>query len=180
MGVKPNVVVVVVVIVVGTVTTAASCASRQHIDVPQYLRANPAKAAQPPYAVKLTDNDRTWNVWLPPVSGGYEVRIPIGRGDPLPGGSDKKGPSIVSQDSTEFRAAMARVNALFQRKSYDLALLEVTKLRSDFPDDAKLLAMQGTLHWKLGDKQKAQEAWEKAMELDPGNNAVLEMLEGLK
>ncbi len=154
------------------------CAKRSRLDVPDQLRGK-ASYAQPPYAVRLTDNDRTWNVWLPPVSGGYEVRIPIGKGDAL-AGAEAKRPGILSQDSTEFRAAMARVTGLFQRKSYELALLELSKLREDFPDDPKLLSMQGTLYLNMGEKQKALEAWERVLELDPANTAVLEKLESIK
>jgi len=156
----------------------SACAVKKKVDLPDYLRGT-ASQAQPPYAVRLTESDRTWNVWLPPVSGGYEVRIPIGKGDALAGAEAKKH-AILTQDSPEFRAAMARIHGMFQRKSYDLAMLEITKLRVDFPDDGKLLAMQGTLYWKLGEKEKAQQTWERSMELDPANNSVLEMLEGIK
>jgi tetratricopeptide (TPR) repeat protein len=160
------------------VWATSSCAAKKRIDVPDHLRST-GNHVQPPYAVRLVDNERTWNVWLPPVSGGYEVRIPIGKGDAI-AGAEAKGPAILTQDSTEFRAAMARVTGLFQRKSYDLALLELSRLRADFPDDAKLLAMEGTLHMKMGDKKRAQASWERALEIDPANDTVLNMLEELK
>ncbi len=156
----------------------AACASQRHIDVPAHLRADDSPQKAPSnYVVKLTENGREWNVWLPPVSGGYEVRIPLAAGEALPqAGLAKK----MDEDSPEFRAALVRVNSFFARKSYDLALIELAKLRQLAPQNAKLLAMQGTLEWKLGNKDKAQAAWEKAMELDPENDTILQMLEGLK
>jgi tetratricopeptide (TPR) repeat protein len=153
----------------------AACAARRKIEVPKHLRAKPVNM-EAAYVVKLQDGDKTWSVALPPVSGGYEVRIPIGKGDALlPPGSKR----VLLKDSADYKAALARVQALFQRKSYDLALLELAKLNEAFPDDAKLVAMEGTIYFKMGDKDKAQKAWERAAELDPENGTVLDMLQGL-
>jgi hypothetical protein len=157
-----------------------ACAAPRKIDVPLHLRAGaqkPAGAPQP-FVVTVNDGTRAWNVSLPAVSGGYEVRIPVGSGgEALPSATRKP---VLLKDSIEYKAALARVQALFQKKSFDLALLELAKLRADFPDDPKLLAMEGTIHFKMGDKDKAQKAWEAAAALDPENEAVLDMLEGIK
>lgn len=158
---------------------AACAGARKRIDMPEQLRGT-GSFKQPPYSVKLTDNERTWQVWLPPVTGGYEVRIPIGKGEPIAGADGATRAKILSQDSAEFRAALARVEGLYRQKSYDLALLELMKLRQDFPDDVKLLTMQGTLHWKLGEKEKAQKAWQRVLELEPSNFSVLELLEKME
>lgn len=156
----------------------AACAGPQKIDVPIHLRAATQKQAPeaPPFVVTVNDGTRSWNVSLPAVSGGYEVRIPVGGGEALPTAQRKP---VLSKDSLEYKAALARVQQLFTKKSYDLALLELGKLRADFPDDPKLLAMEGTIHFKQGDKEKAQQAWEKAAQLDPDNETVLDMLEGM-
>lgn len=156
-----------------------ACTAPRKIDVPLHLRAGTEKpeTKPQPFVVTLNDGARAWNVSLPAVSGGYEVRIPVGSGEALPSAGRKP---VLLKDSLEYKAALARVQALYQRKSYDLALLELAKLREDFPDEPKLLAMEGTIHFKAGDKDKAQKAWEAAAALDPDNEAVLDMLEGIK
>ena len=154
-----------------------ACAGRPPVvDVPQHMRARAATAPEPrAYSVKLNDGKNEWSIALPPVNGGYEVRIPAGAAD-----VDAKKKVIVSKDSIEYKTALGRVQALFAKKSYELALGELVRLRADFPDDAKLAAMEWTLYFKLGDKEKAQRAWEKAMELDPENNTIVDMLQGIK
>ncbi|MCC6809840.1 MAG: tetratricopeptide repeat protein [Deltaproteobacteria bacterium] len=158
-----------------------ACAGPRKIDVPLHLRAETQAQKQTPpapFVVTLNDGGRAWNVSLPAVSGGYEVRIPVGNaGEALPSAARK---SVLLKESLEFKAALARVQALFAKKSYDLALLELAKLRADFPDDPKLLAMEGTIHFKQGHREKAQKAWEEAAALDPENDTVLDMLEGMK
>jgi tetratricopeptide (TPR) repeat protein len=153
-----------------------ACSAHRKIDVPTHLRAPPPSQVSTPYVVRMQEGEKSWQVALPPVSGGYEVRIPIGSGEKLlPPGSK----NVLVKDSADYKAALARVQALFQRKSYDLALLELAKLTEAFPDDAKLAAMEGTIYFKMGNKDKAQKAWERAADLDPENNAVLDMLQGL-
>ncbi len=150
------------------------CAAEpRRIAVPRHLGSGASRPASP-YVVKLAEGQRAWAIELPATAAAYEVRVPIGDGTPLvPAGS----PAVGERGGPAYLEAMARVQALYARKSYDLALLELKKLMAVHPDDPKLLSMEGTLHYKLGDRARAHEAWERVARLEPENEAVLEMLE---
>ena len=138
-----------------------------------------------PHVIKLAEGGRQWEISLPPVSGGYELKIPVGDGTPL---LPTETQLVAQPDDTPHQKAeaaagylrsIAQINALYERESYELALSEVSKLLGHHPDDAKLLAMAGTLHFKLGEPEKAAQSWEKVLELEPDNTTVAEALESL-
>jgi predicted Zn-dependent protease len=126
---------------------------------------------------------------MPASQGGYEVRIPIGDGSQLipervatasaeTVHASKTGDAPTS--SPAYLSGLARVQALFRRDSYELALSEVVTLLKDYPNDTRLMSMQGTLLWKLGDKARAQAVWEEVVRRDPDNGVVQQMLEGVQ
>lgn len=179
-------------------TTAVSAAAlcgcaappRTRIEIPRHLRGpqTNANAKEPashpggdhgPYAVRISDNGRTYEISLPPVAGGYEVRVPLAA--PQRVATTEQSEVVPSNGLPErstpaFEVLLGKIRELFARKSYEIALFELDKLQQAHPDDPELLAMQGSIEWKRGNREKARELWEQAVELDYSNEAVLNML----
>ena len=57
--------------------------------------------------------------------------------------------------------------------------MECVDLEREYPNDAKLLAMKGSIYRKLGKPRLARETWQKALLRDPENTAVAEALREL-
>lgn len=71
------------------------------------------------------------------------------------------------------------VQRLFKSQNYELAMVRVRQLEKAYPNDPKILAMKGTLWAKLGRKELARETWERVLQIQPENKAVLEALKRL-
>lgn len=175
------------------IVAALGCAPvRQQIVVPAHMRATPKEAAglsrrdksdkvDPPrqsYRLRIDDAGRSYWVDFPPTAGGYEVRVPLTENNdaPLPR-MDEDGDIEIPKGSLAFKQRMVEIRALFARQSYDIADFELSQLLKAHPDDAQLLAMQGSLEWKRGNKEAARAIWQRVIDLDPMNVSVLEMLE---
>jgi Flp pilus assembly protein TadD len=167
----------------------------RRIDAPRPAASGTSsRTTPPPYVVRLSDGAHTWEVQLPAMASGYEVRIPLADAGGLDAtgtqGSARAASPVApldaaapdtdgsTTDAAGYRAAMTRIATLYQRRSYSPALEEVTRLLRAYPRDTRLLAMQGSLYWKLGDKLHAQESWEQVLTLQPDNDSVRAMLEG--
>jgi hypothetical protein len=163
-------------------TVACGARPVRKIEVPPHYARTSCETPASPYVVKLADGGRTWEVAMPATQGGYQVRIPIGDGSPLipERAVAAKTNTEPSTSSPAYLAGLTRVQALFKRDSYELALSEVVGLLKDYPNDTRLMSMQGTLLWKLGDKARAQAVWEEVARREPDNQTVLQMLEGVQ
>jgi len=71
------------------------------------------------------------------------------------------------------------VKDLYRSKQYELALVELTELDHQYPDDEHILSMKGSLYERLGNKNLAREAWQQTLRINPYNLAVLEALQRL-
>ena len=78
-----------------------------------------------------------------------------------------------------YLATLARVNALFRKRQYELALIDLVALEREYPDDERVLEMKGTLYWKLKKPKLAKESWDRVLALNPDNVAVAQALEHL-
>jgi tetratricopeptide (TPR) repeat protein len=169
----------------------------------------PAAAAQPALAasrtgnvvLRLAEHGRSWEVELPETSGGYELRLPLGDAAPIekptaadqelwaagarkadPAGKDLPDAKRISANVPHARSylgSLARVTEMFSSKRYELALIEVVNLEAEYPEDERILAMKGTLLFKLGKPTLAREAWQKAAAIDPQDATVQEALREL-
>jgi hypothetical protein len=74
---------------------------------------------------------------------------------------------------------ITEVQKLFERGHYELAMVRLSQLDKAYPNDAKILAMKGTLWKQLGRPALARKAWEQVLHLDPDNKVVLEALKNL-
>jgi len=148
----------------------------------------PAPQAQPPivesqrYTLRLVERGRVWEVELPESTGGYEVRIPLGPGIETPTLADQEmlGKTPPEGKSKSYLATLAKVGEMYSAHRYELALIEVVDLEQQYPKDARLQAMKGSLYQKLGKSALARDAWKKSLEYDPTDATVAEALRGLK
>jgi hypothetical protein len=148
----------------------------------------PAPRAQPPilesqrYTLRLVERGRVWEVELPESTGGYEVRIPLGPGIETPTAADQEmlGKTPPEGRSKSYLATLAKLGEMYSSHRYELALIEVVDLEQQYPKDARLQAMKGSLYQKLGKSGLAREAWKKSLEFDPTDATVAEALRALK
>ncbi|HYV49970.1 MAG TPA: tetratricopeptide repeat protein [Myxococcaceae bacterium] len=154
------------------------------------------------YVVRLAEGGRVWEVELPESAGGYEVRVPLAGGPleqmtsadeelladstakaatsglPEAGGGkavDAKG----AAKKKSYLGSLAKVNELYVGKKFELALIEVVALEKEYPQDSRILSMKGSLYLKLGKHKLAREAWEKALQINPNDQALAEALREL-
>jgi tetratricopeptide (TPR) repeat protein len=88
---------------------------------------------------------------------------------------DDKPPSAKAS----YLLTLARVKELYRTRQYELALVEISELDRQYPDDEHILSMKGSLYERLGNKNLAREAWQQTLRLNPYNLAVLEALQRL-
>jgi tetratricopeptide (TPR) repeat protein len=101
------------------------------------------------------------------------------------GGKDAAGKVAAAPAPLDARAAarrksylggIAKVSEMYASRRYELALIEVVNLETDYPNDARLLSMKGSLYLKLGKARLAREAWEKSLTINPDDAGVAEAL----
>lgn len=121
----------------------------------------------------------------PPTEADREVKASTPAGsEPAAtsaGSAPAEAPGAASRATPgrSYLATLARVNELFRRRQYELALIDLVALDREYPDDERILEMKGTLYWKLGRRDLAREAWERVLALNPDNTAVAQALESL-
>lgn len=161
------------------------------------------------YVVRMSEGGRVWEVSLPESSGGYEVRVPLagpipeqltradqelladtaatsaGLGTVTPASATV---APAGKPQVDARAAgarksylgtLAKVNELYTARKFELALIEVSALEQQYPEDARLWSMKGSLYLKLGRHKLARESWEKALSLNPNDTFLAEALREL-
>ena len=165
-------------------TTAAGVAAPKPVTPPQKLISPvvPTQSSQR-YTLRLVERGRVWEVELPESTGGYEVRIPLGPGIETPTAADQEmlaGKTPPEGRSKSYLATLAKLAEMYSGHRYELALIEVVDLEQQYPKDARLLAMKGSLYQKLGKATLAREAWKKSLEIDPSDTTVAEALRALK
>jgi tetratricopeptide (TPR) repeat protein len=75
-----------------------------------------------------------------------------------------------------YLGGVARVKEMYAARKYELALIELVALEKEYPQDARLLAMKGSLYVKLNQPKLARQAWEKALSINPEDAGVAEAL----
>ena len=149
-----------------------------------------AKPPPPPppeqrYVLRLIEHGRVWEVELPEQTGGYEVRVPIGPRIEAPTLADqemlgKEPKDVKPLPQKSYLAGLAKISEMYASHRYELALIEAADLGQQYPKDARIEKMKGSLYQKLGKTELARDAWKKALELDPSDTTVAEALRGLK
>ena len=99
---------------------------------------------------------------------------------PAPEGEKKaEAPLLDANKAARTRSylgGVARVKEMYSSRRYELALIELVALEKEYPQDARLLAMKGSLYMKLGQPKLARQAWEKALSINPEDAGVAEAL----
>lgn len=148
------------------------------------LRA-PSASPTPPdqrYVLRLVEHGRVWEVELPESTGGYEVRVPLGPPVEAPTLADQElmGKEAKGAPPKSYLSTLAKIAEMYASHRYELALIETVDLGQQYPKEARVEAMKGSLFQKLGKTELARNAWKKALELDPTDVTVAEALRGLK
>jgi tetratricopeptide (TPR) repeat protein len=156
------------------------------------------------YVVRMAEGGRVWEVELPESAGGYEVRVPLAGGaleqmtaadeelladstaraatGGLPEAGAASGKAVDAKGAAKkksYLGSLAKVNEMYVAKKYELALIEVVNLEKEYPQDSRILSMKGSLYLKLGKHKLAREAWEKALQINPNDQALAEALREL-
>lgn len=153
------------------------------------------------YVVRLAEGGRVWEVEMPESAGGYEIRVPLAGGPleqmtqadeelladstaraattGLPDAPVKAVDAGKAAKRKSYLGSLARVNEMYVGRKYELALIELVALEKEYPQDARILAMKGSLYLKLGKHKLAREAWEKALSVNPNDHALAEALREL-
>lgn len=71
--------------------------------------------------------------------------------------------------SPSYTMGIAKVNQYYRERNYELALMELNNIISFYPNSPKLLKMKGTLLLKTGNQELAMRAWQRAVDLAPGD-----------
>lgn len=181
--------------------------SPRTIKIPDSVVQNPKSAdakrdgAIQPYVIKMSDGQRTWQIEIPAAqtTGAFQAVVPLDLGEASAAGAASKpdnqadreikrgrAPDAASakpegspETSQSYLSTLAKVNALFRKKQYELALIEIVKLEQSYPDDERVLEMKGTLYWRLKKPKLAREAWERVLAINPDNTIVAQALENL-
>jgi len=97
-------------------------------------------------------------------------------GLPLP--AARQSPQRAAR-TRSYLGGVARVKEMFASRRYELGLIELVDLEKEYPNDARLLAMKGSLYLKLGQTKLARQAWEKALSINPDDLGVAEALRSI-
>lgn len=172
--------------------------------VPNPKNKNADKSGQQPFVVKVADGKRTFQVEIPAekITGAVNAAIPLDEDTLARYAADdqtqqteadreiidakqaagEKTPKVEPGEtprSRSYLAILAKVNDLYKKRQYEIALIQITNLDRDYPDDERILSMKGTLYWKLKRMKQAREAWERVLALNPENTQVAQALEQL-
>ena len=71
---------------------------------------------------------------------------------------------------------LARANALYKQRNYDGAIAAYNQVIASNPNDAKAYQGLGNAHYAKGDKANAVTAYKRALQLNPGNQALANFL----
>jgi tetratricopeptide (TPR) repeat protein len=89
----------------------------------------------------------------------------------------RTGPTPSPRSS--YLLTLAKVKDLYKTRNYEVALVELTSLERDYPNDERILSMKGSLYEKLGKKQLARDTWQTVLSINPYNLQVVEALQRL-
>jgi tetratricopeptide (TPR) repeat protein len=187
---------------------AACSGQKRVIRIPDSVVPNPKTkkdADRPgiqPFVIKMSDGKNVYEAQIPidPSTGSLVATIPLKTDDLLLQPPDapqteadreiieskkangERTPETAPGEppkTKSYLSTLARVNQLYKKRQYELALIDITKLDREYPDDERILEMKGTLYWKLHRAKQAKEAWERVLALDPNNALVAQALEQL-
>lgn len=94
--------------------------------------------------------------------------------DPWAGTEDAPAPTRQS-----YFLGIEDVRKLYRAGRYEMAVVHLKDLDADYPEDPKIMSMMGTLYLKLGQEDLARDYWERVLQVDPSDRAVLDALKQL-
>ncbi|ATB43585.1 hypothetical protein CYFUS_009065 [Cystobacter fuscus] len=110
------------------------------------------------------------------VLGLKQDKAPASKGETKPAGNAPVVDANRAARTRSYLGGVARVKEMYAARKYELALIELVALEKEYPQDARLLAMKGSLYVKLNQPKLARQAWEKALSINPDDAGVAEAL----
>lgn len=95
-----------------------------------------------------------------------------------PSESDKGGNSPKPSEIADTDSLVAQANSLYNRGQFSQALSYVDELLRRDPKNSRGWTMKGSLMHVLGHKDLAKQSWKKALELDPKNESLKNIVGG--
>jgi tetratricopeptide (TPR) repeat protein len=81
------------------------------------------------------------------------------------------------QSDKSYLAQIDHVKQLYKVARYEAALMELDEMVRQYPTDAKLYEMRGTLLDRVGRTEMALQSWQQALRFDPGNVSLKKFVE---
>lgn len=82
------------------------------------------------------------------------------------------GPSGGPRQSPSYTLGIARINRYYKEREYEYCLVEINALLSFYPTAVQLHKMKGTILLKMRQLRLAEQAWTKALQLDPQDLSI--------
>jgi Flp pilus assembly protein TadD len=81
------------------------------------------------------------------------------------------------QASTSYLGGLDHIKQLYRLSRFEVALLETDEMIKQYPTDATLYEMKGTLLERLGKRELALQSWNQSLRLDPKNSNLKHFVE---
>ncbi len=90
------------------------------------------------------------------------------------------GPSGGPRQAPSYTLGIARINRYYREKQLEYCLVEINALLSFYPTAVQLHKMKGTVLIKMRQFKLAEQAWTKALQLDPKDRSIRRALSRLQ
>jgi hypothetical protein len=90
------------------------------------------------------------------------------------------GPSGGPRQSPSYTMGIARINRYYRERQLEYCLVEINALLSFYPTAVQLHKMKGTVLLKMRQFKLAEQAWTKALQLDPQDRSIRRALNRLQ
>jgi tetratricopeptide (TPR) repeat protein len=165
---------------------------------PFLIFASQAFAAKQGYAVSQADNmvivKTPWgsSIFLAPVGfdqlSSYSFEVPLsnfragleGANEPTGHGSGGLGSDSGPETMGDINSLISQANLLYNQGEFTKALQYVDQVSIRDPKNIRGWIMKGSLMHVLGYQDLAKQAWQKALDLDPANSQIRNILQEMK
>lgn len=90
------------------------------------------------------------------------------------GGAPAAGSLNLAPPTISYLRGLKDIEDLYQKQQFTEALVRITPLIEQYPQQARLFAMQGTLYKRIGEKKLALRAYKRAQSADRSNPDYVE------
>ena len=85
--------------------------------------------------------------------------------------------NITPKADTSYLGSIDYIKQLYKSSRFEAALIEVDQAIREYPTDARLYEMRGTLLERMGFSDLAMKSWQQALEYNPNNQSLKRFME---